>query len=96
MRCSTSTDRVTDKHTDILYNRKHSYCCDPTTVYVPHLLCEEVVDLLGVLGHLLSSSHLLLSASDPGLHDPLHILKDNILMEETEQGLQRHISETDR
>lgn len=63
-----------------------------------HLLLEEVVDLLGVFNHPLSPVHLLLSALHLGLHHPLHILKNHILMEDTQQGLQtgQVVSQRDR
>lgn len=63
--------------------------CEPgPELDVTHLLAEEDVHLSGVLSHSPSSVHLLLSALHPGLHHPLHIPKDHVLMEDTQQGLQ--------
>lgn len=53
-----------------------------------HPLAEEVIDLSGVFDHTLSTAHLLLSALHPALQHPLHIPKNHILMEDTQQGLQ--------
>lgn len=67
-------------------------------VHLSHLLREEAVDLFGVFNHPLSSGSLLLLALHLGLHHPLHILKDHILMQVTKEQLQTHsgVKQTDR
>lgn len=56
-------------------------------MHVTHPLAEEVVDLLRVFDHAPSSAHLLVSALRPGLHHPLHIAQDHVLMDDTQQRL---------
>lgn len=53
-----------------------------------HLSIKEAADLSAVLHYTLSSAHLLLSALGARLHQDLHIAKNQIMMEDRQQGLE--------